>query len=113
VLSLPNEDPLTATLAAFGTYFIGFASRRPLGRDFRPLWGSHWRKGTLIATLLCMGIATFLIAFVPTYASIGMWGAVILTIMRMVQGVGGHFGYQVDTAIRSKYVENASGRDRN
>ena len=60
-----------------------------------------------------MGIATFLIAFVPTYASIGMWGAVILTIMRMVQGVGGHFGYQVDTAIRSKYVENASGRDRN
>src|SRR4029078_1845911 len=46
------------------------------------------RKATLIATLLCMGIATFLIAFVPTYASIGIWGAVLLTILRMLQGIG-------------------------
>src|SRR4029078_11568556 len=55
------------------------------------------RKATLIATLLCMGIATFLIAFVPTYASIGIWGAVILTILRMIQGigVGGEWGGSV------------------
>jgi MFS family permease len=58
-----------------------------------PRFSGHYgdrigRKGTLIATLLCMGIATFLIAFVPTYASIGIWGAVILTLMRMVQGIG-------------------------
>jgi MFS family permease len=51
----------------------------------------------LIATLLCMGIATFLIAFVPTYHSIGIWGAVILTVLRMVQGigVGGEWGGSV------------------
>jgi MFS family permease len=96
-LYFPNEDPLTATLAAFGTYFIGFASR-PIGAAIFGHYGDRiGRKGTLIATLLCMGIATFLIAFVPTYASIGMWGAVILTIMRMVQGigVGGEWGGSV------------------
>ena len=87
-LYFPNEAPLTATLAAFGTYFIGFASR-PIGAAIFGHYGDRiGRKGTLIATLLCMGIATFLIAFVPTYASIGMWGAVILTFLRMVQGVG-------------------------
>src|SRR6202023_2298739 len=55
------------------------------------------RKATLIATLLLMGIATFLIAFVPTYAEIGIWGAVILTILRMIQGigVGGEWGGSV------------------
>ncbi|MFZ0982699.1 MAG: MFS transporter, partial [Pseudolabrys sp.] len=55
------------------------------------------RKATLIATLLLMGIATFLIAFVPTYASIGIWGAVILTVLRMIQGigVGGEWGGSV------------------
>ena len=96
-LYFPNEDPLTATLAAFGTYFIGFASR-PVGAAIFGHYGDRiGRKGTLIATLLLMGIATFLIAFVPTYASIGIWGAVILTVLRMIQGigVGGEWGGSV------------------
>src|SRR6201994_3619093 len=96
-LYFPNEDPLTATLAAFGTYFIGFASR-PIGAAIFGHYGDRiGRKGTLIATLLLMGIATFLIAFVPSYESIGIWGAVILTLMRMVQGigVGGEWGGSV------------------
>ena len=81
-LYFPNEDPLTATLAAFGTYFIGFIGR-PIGAAIFGHYGDRiGRKATLIATLLCMGIATFLIAFVPTYASIGIWGAVILTVLR-------------------------------
>ena len=75
----PKQDPYTATLAAFGTYFIGFIGR-PIGAAVFGHYGDRiGRKATLIATLLCMGIATFLIAFVPTYASIGIWGAVILT----------------------------------
>ena len=96
-LYFPNEDPLTATLAAFGTYFIGFASR-PIGAAIFGHYGDRiGRKGTLIATLLLMGIATFLIAFVPSYESIGIWGAVILTLLRMVQGigVGGEWGGSV------------------
>jgi len=96
-LYFPNEDPLTATLAAFGTYFIGFVGR-PIGAAIFGHYGDRiGRKGTLIATLLCMGLATFLIAFVPTYASIGIWGAVILTVLRMIQGigVGGEWGGSV------------------
>ena len=96
-LYFPNSDPLTATLAAFGTYFIGFVGR-PIGAAIFGHYGDRiGRKATLIATLLCMGIATFLIALVPTYESIGIWGAVILTILRMFQGigVGGEWGGSV------------------
>ena len=96
-LYFPNEDPLSATLLAFGTYFIGFIGR-PIGAAIFGHYGDRiGRKATLIATLLCMGIATFLVAFVPTYASIGIWGAVLLTILRALQGigVGGEWGGSV------------------
>jgi MFS family permease len=96
-LYFPNADALTATLAAFGTYFIGFIGR-PIGAAIFGHYGDRiGRKATLIATLLCMGISTFLIAFVPTYESIGIWGAVILTVLRMLQGigVGGEWGGSV------------------
>jgi len=87
-LYFPNEDPLTGTLLAFSTYFIGFVGR-PIGAAIFGHFGDRiGRKATLIATLLLMGIATFLIAFVPSYASIGISGAVILTILRMLQGIG-------------------------
>ena len=96
-LYFPHEAPLTATLAAFGTYFIGFVGR-PIGAAIFGHYGDRiGRKATLIATLLTMGIATFLVAFVPTYAQIGVWGAVILTVLRMIQGigVGGEWGGSV------------------
>ena len=96
-LYFPNQEPLAATLAAFGTYFVGFAAR-PVGAAIFGHYGDRiGRKATLIATLLFMGIATFLVAFVPTYASIGIWGAVILTVLRAVQGigVGGEWGGSV------------------
>jgi len=96
-LYFPNEDPLTATLAAFGTYFIGFVGR-PIGAAIFGHYGDRiGRKATLIATLMCMGIATFLIALVPSYASIGIWGAAILTVLRVIQGigVGGEWGGSV------------------
>ena len=96
-LYFPNEHPLTATLAAFGTYFIGFVGR-PIGAAIFGHYGDRiGRKATLIATLMAMGIATFLIAFVPSYASIGIWGAVLLTVLRMIQGigVGGEWGGSV------------------
>ena len=96
-LFFPNEDPLTATLAAFGTYFVGFIVR-PIGAAIFGHYGDRiGRKATLIATLMCMGLATFAIALVPTYDSIGIWGAIILTILRVIQGigVGGEWGGSV------------------
>jgi MFS family permease len=96
-LYFPNQDALTATLLAFGTYFIGFVGR-PIGAAIFGHYGDRiGRKATLIATLLCMGLATFAIAFVPTYADIGIWGAIILTVLRAIQGigVGGEWGGSV------------------
>jgi metabolite-proton symporter len=96
-LFFPNSDPLVGTLAAFSTYFIGFIGR-PIGAAIFGHYGDRiGRKATLIATLLLMGIATFLVAFVPGYASIGIWGAVILTVLRTLQGigVGGEWGGSV------------------
>ena len=96
-LFFPNQDPLSATLLAFGTYFVGFIAR-PVGAAIFGHYGDRiGRKATLIATLLFMGIATFLVAFVPTYSSIGIWGAIILTVLRALQGigVGGEWGGSV------------------
>ena len=96
-LYFPNREPLAATFAAFGTYFVGFLAR-PVGAVIFGHYGDCiGRKATLIATLMCMGVATFLVAFVPTYESIGIWGAVILTVLRAIQGigVGGEWGGSV------------------
>jgi len=110
-LYFPNEDALTATLAAFGTYFVGFVGR-PIGAAIFGHYGDRiGRKATLIATLLCMGIATFLVAFVPDYQSIGIWGAVILTVLRMIQGigVGGEWGGSVLLAMEWSRTHGSRG----
>jgi metabolite-proton symporter len=87
-LFFPRSDPLVGTLEAFGVYAVGFAAR-PVGAAIFGHYGDRiGRKSTLIASLLLMGIATFLVALVPTYQQIGIWGAIILTILRFVQGVG-------------------------
>ena len=96
-LFFPQTDAFTATLLSFGTYFVGFLSR-PIGAAIFGHYGDRiGRKATLIATLLCMGLATFAIALVPSYAMIGIWGAVLLTLLRVIQGigVGGEWGGSV------------------
>jgi MFS family permease len=96
-LFFPNDDPLTATLNSFGIYFVGFIGR-PIGAFIFGHFGDRMgRKSTLIVTLLLMGISTFLVAFLPGYAVIGIWGAVLLTILRVLQGigVGGEWGGSV------------------
>src|SRR5580700_1597515 len=96
-LYFPKSDPLVGTLQAFAIYAVGFVAR-PVGAAIFGHYGDRiGRKSTLIATLLLMGVATFLIAFVPTYESIGIWGAVLLTVLRALQGigVGGEWGGSV------------------
>jgi metabolite-proton symporter len=87
-LFFPNDDPLVATLNAFGIYAVGFVAR-PVGAAIFGHYGDRiGRKSTLIATLMLMGVATILVGVVPTYATIGIWGAIILTALRFIQGVG-------------------------
>jgi metabolite-proton symporter len=110
-LFFPNSDPLVGTLAAFSTYFIGFVGR-PIGAAIFGHYGDRiGRKATLIATLLLMGIATFLVALVPGYDSIGIWGAVILTILRALQGigVGGEWGGSVLIAMEWSRTHKSRG----
>ena len=110
-LYFPNSDALAGTLLAFGTYFIGFVGR-PIGAAIFGHYGDRiGRKATLIATLLCMGLATFAIAFVPTYSSIGIWGAVLLTVLRMIQGigVGGEWGGSVLLAMEWSRTKGQRG----
>jgi Nitrate/nitrite transporter len=96
-LFFPGDDPLTGTLNAFGIYFVGFLAR-PIGAAIFGHYGDRiGRKSTLIITLMLMGIATFLVALVPTYDQVGIWGAIILTVLRFIQGigVGGEWGGSV------------------
>jgi metabolite-proton symporter len=87
-LYFPHSDPLVGTLEAFSIYAVGFIAR-PIGAAIFGHWGDRrGRKSALIATLMLMGISTFLVGLVPTYASIGIWGAIILTVLRFAQGVG-------------------------
>jgi MFS family permease len=96
-LFFPESTPLIGVLQAFGVFFVGFVGR-PIGAAIFGHFGDRiGRKATLIVTLLVTGIATFCVGLVPGYDSIGVWGAVLLTLIRLVQGigVGGEWGGSV------------------
>ncbi|HEY3911100.1 MAG TPA: MFS transporter [Stellaceae bacterium] len=93
-LFFPTSDPYIGILQAFGIYAVGFIAR-PVGAALFGHYGDRiGRKVTLISTLLLTGLSTFAVGFVPGYASIGIWGAVILTVVRFIQGlgIGGEWG---------------------
>src|SRR5262250_3326640 len=96
-LFFPQSDPIVGVLQAFAIFFVGFLGR-PIGAAIFGHWGDRiGRKATLIATLLVTGIATTAVGLVPTYESIGIWGALLLVIIRLIQGigVGGEWGGSV------------------
>jgi len=100
-LFFPTFDPLMGTLAAFGTYAVGFVAR-PIGGIVIGHYGDKiGRKSMLVLTLVIMGVATFLIGLLPTYAQIGPWAAVALVVLRVAQGfgVGGEWGGAVLMAV--------------
>jgi metabolite-proton symporter len=110
-LFFPHSDPWVGTLEAFAIYAVGFVAR-PVGAAIFGHYGDRiGRKSTLIATLLLMGLATFAVALVPTYSSIGVWGAVILTILRFIQGVGvgGEWGGSVLMSMEWARTDSSRG----
>ncbi|GII29780.1 MFS transporter [Planotetraspora mira] len=93
-LFFPTQDALTGTLLSFLTYAVGFAAR-PLGGLVFGHYGDRLgRKRLLVISLLMMGGATFLIGLLPTYATLGTGAAVLLTLLRLIQGfaLGGEWG---------------------
>lgn len=84
----PAASPLAGTIEAFGVFGVGFLAR-PLGAAlFGSLGDRLGRKKTLIWSTLCMGIPTIAVAAVPGYTVIGFAGAILLTVLRILQGIG-------------------------
>jgi MFS family permease len=109
-LYFPGKDPSTGLLLSLATYFGGFAAR-PIGAAIFGHYGDRiGRKATLIITLLTMGLGTTLVGLVPTYDQIGIWGGVILTVLRLLQGiaVGGEWGGSV--LLSTEWGKRVGGR---
>ena len=87
-LFFPSLDPVAGTMAAFASYAVGFVAR-PLGGAIFGHYGDLLgRKAMLTLTMLIMGIGTFLIGCLPTYAQIGLWAPALLVALRLLQGIG-------------------------
>jgi metabolite-proton symporter len=87
-LYFPSHDPVIGTLLAYATFAVGFIARPFGGIIFGHFGDKIGRKSMLIFTLVLMGVATFLIALIPTYDSIGLWAPVLLLLCRVIQGLG-------------------------
>lgn len=88
VIFFPELEPATGTLVAFASFGTGFFAR-PIGGLFFGHFGDRiGRKNVLIATLVLVGGATFLIGFIPTYSSIGVAAPILLVLLRLIQGFG-------------------------
>ena len=87
-------DPVAGVLASFSTAAVGFVARPVGGVLFGHFGDKLGRKPTLVIVLLIMGVATTLVGLMPTYATIGIWAAIILFVLRFCQGlaIGGQWG---------------------
>ncbi len=90
----PNSEALQGTLLAFATYGVGFFARPVGGLVFGHYGDKIGRKKLLVTSLLMMGIGTFLIGLLPSFATIGIGAPLLLVFLRIVQGfaVGGEWG---------------------
>ena len=105
----PSGDPLTGTLLSFATLGVGFLVR-PLGGVIGGYLGDKiGRKPVLVASLMLMGLATFCIGLLPTYATVGIWAGILLVLVRVVQGLA--YGAEWGGAILMTY-EHAPWRTK-
>ncbi|QHC02356.1 MFS transporter [Epidermidibacterium keratini] len=87
-LFFPNADGVTGILASYGTFAIGFFAR-PLGGILAGHLGDKYgRKPPLVGAMVLMGLGTVAIGLLPGYATLGIWAPILLTVFRLVQGLG-------------------------
>jgi MFS family permease len=98
---LPRPRPVRRQILTFGSLALGFVARPLGGALFGYLGDRVGRKSTLVATLLLMGVSTFLVGLMPTYARIGVAAPLLVTLLRVLQGlgVGGEWGGAVLLAV--------------
>ena len=93
----PGSDPFIGTMLSFTTFFVGFVAR-PIGAAIFGHFGDRvGRKKLLVFTMILMGASTMAVGLTPSYEVIGIWGAVFLTIGRILQGlaIGGQWSGSV------------------
>ena len=93
----PGSDPFIATMLSFTTFFVGFVAR-PIGAAIFGHFGDRiGRKKLLVFTMIVMGASTMAVGLTPGYDAIGVWGAVLLTVGRILQGlaIGGQWSGSV------------------
>jgi len=102
-LFFPNADPLAGKLLSFATFGIAFVARPIGGIIFGHFGDKLGRKPTLVFTFIMMGIATGAVGLLPTYAEIGVWAPILLTALRILQGLslGGEYGGAVLMSVES------------
>src|SRR3712207_6508757 len=90
----PSDDPTISLLSSFAVFGVAFVMRPLGGFFFGPLGDRIGRQRTLATVIILMSISTFAIAFLPGYATIGIWAPILLVIARLLQGfsAGGEFG---------------------
>ncbi|WP_409311463.1 shikimate transporter [Pectobacterium sp. B1J-3] len=111
----PQVSPTMGTLAAFGTFGVGFLFRPLGGMVFGHFGDKLGRKRMLMITVWMMGVSTALIGLLPSFDSIGWWAPVLLVVLRAIQGfaVGGEWGgaalLAVENAPKKKKAFYSSG----
>lgn len=102
-LFFPEVEPALGVLASFATYATGFLVRPIGGVIFGHIGDRIGRRQSLVLTLLLMGVATMLVGFLPTFASVGFAAPIMLVALRMLQGlaVGGEWGGAVLMAVEN------------
>jgi metabolite-proton symporter len=100
-LFFPSSEAFVGRILAFGSFAVGFVARPVGGALFGYLGDRVGRKATLVATLLLMGVSTFLVGLLPTYEQLGVTAPLLLVLLRVLQGVGvgGEWGGAVLLAV--------------
>jgi MFS family permease len=84
----PGSDPFIATMLSFTTFFVGFVAR-PIGAAIFGHFGDKiGRKKLLVFTMIVMGASTMTVGLTPSYQTIGVWGAILLTLGRNRFSIG-------------------------
>ncbi len=93
-LFFPSSDPSTGLLASLATFGVGMVVRPVGAAIFGSIGDRIGRRPVFMITITLMGIATFCVGFLPTYAQVGIWAPILLVILRLLQGLsaGGEIG---------------------
>jgi MFS transporter, MHS family, shikimate and dehydroshikimate transport protein len=108
-LFFPGSDKMAGTMASFGVFAAGFVSRPIGGFLFGHIGDTIGRRTSLLLTVGVIGVGTFLIGVLPTYQTLGLWAPALLTLLRVLQGIGLGGEYAGASLIT---IEHAPRRER-